>query len=271
MALGAAELALLESAVAENPGSRLFMRLAQAYLDAGRLGQARKTLEQGLALHPDEVEGLRLLAQVLHGQGEDSLALVQLHRAVAVMSRHAGLYNDLAELLSGQGRGQEARQARRLAQDLTLDLASASAQPAPSADQLGEDALSQDTPTLAEIYAAQGLNDRAAEIYRRLLAAEPGNPQLARRLAQLEGWPPQASQAAPASQADILGHLEALQGAALARAGGGQPRAGSDLLAGLEALKNAALARAGGGDQQSLLARLEALQSSALARAAAGA
>jgi hypothetical protein len=47
------------------------------------------------------------------------------------------------------------------------------------------------TETLAEIYASQGLYDRAAAVYRRLIAQHPADDRLHARLADLEsatGW-----------------------------------------------------------------------------------
>lgn len=43
-----------------------------------------------------------------------------------------------------------------------------------------------ETETMARLYLSQGLADRAAEIYRKLLAREPENAQLAARLAEAE-------------------------------------------------------------------------------------
>jgi len=40
--------------------------------------------------------------------------------------------------------------------------------------------------TLAELYYRQGLADRAIEVYRQLLAAEPGNDKVRDRVAQIE-------------------------------------------------------------------------------------
>ena len=238
---GAAELALLETAVAENPGSRLFLRLARAYLEASRLGQAGQALERGLSLQPWDVEGRQLLAEVLIRQGDEAGALAQLSQAAAGLTRHAGLYQALAGLLMGLGRDQEAMVAQRLARDLQTafagprDLAAAPASHAPASP----DAAVQDTPTLAEIYAAQELHHKAAEIYRRLLALEPDNQQFARRLAELEN--PPAANLVPGPDQQVLGHLEALTGAALSRRLGGD---GQALLERLEAMRLAALDRA---------------------------
>lgn len=42
------------------------------------------------------------------------------------------------------------------------------------------------TATLAELYVSQGFTDKAVEIYRRIVAADPGNQEAAGRLAELE-------------------------------------------------------------------------------------
>ncbi len=42
------------------------------------------------------------------------------------------------------------------------------------------------TGTLAEIYAQQGLYDRALEIYRRMERRRPDDPEIARRIAAIE-------------------------------------------------------------------------------------
>jgi hypothetical protein len=46
--------------------------------------------------------------------------------------------------------------------------------------------VEHDTETMARLYFEQGHEDRAAEIYRRLLAADPSNPRLEKRLADAE-------------------------------------------------------------------------------------
>lgn len=43
------------------------------------------------------------------------------------------------------------------------------------------------TSTMAELYLQQGFNDKALEIFHKLLANDPGNAQLRSRIAELEG------------------------------------------------------------------------------------
>lgn len=42
------------------------------------------------------------------------------------------------------------------------------------------------TETLADLYRSQGFNDRAAEVYRTLLERKPGDPEVERKLAEVE-------------------------------------------------------------------------------------
>ena len=72
--------------------------------------------------------------------------------------------------------------------------------------------------TLAELYLRQGLVDRAVEVYRQVLAGEPGNERARSRLAELESAKPVDPRAARrlALEQTIAG-LETLLGALRAR------------------------------------------------------
>ena len=59
-----------------------------------------------------------------------------------------------------------------------------------------EDSPELATRTMAELFVRQGLSDRAVKIYERLAAADPGNEDLARRLAELKDGPSPAESAA---------------------------------------------------------------------------
>ncbi|GEM_PF-5422465 len=207
-ALSPSELFLLETWVGDNPGSRQFLRLARAYLDLGRLEDAGQVLSRGLTLNPREIAARQLWAQALVGLGRPEAALEQLLLAARELSGHAGVYEQLAALLAGQGREAEAAQASALARDLARGFAAA--EPAASAP-----AASPDTVTLAEIYAGQGLTAQAAAIYRRLLAKNPQDPDLRRRLQELE--PGQGAAPRPAGADALLAQLGALAGAARER------------------------------------------------------
>jgi hypothetical protein len=62
-----------------------------------------------------------------------------------------------------------------------------------AAPPLGNAGAPGETPfsssTLAELYLKQGLVERAADVYRQLLAKEPGNDRARSRLAEIERAP----------------------------------------------------------------------------------
>ena len=122
MAEREAELFLLEAWVADNPGSRLFLKLAQAYRQAGRLEDAAAVLERGLVMHPAMVEARQLLAELLRAMGDDEGALNQLMAAAAELCRHTQVFNGLAELWEAKGQGAQARKAREVGRALSQDL-----------------------------------------------------------------------------------------------------------------------------------------------------
>jgi tetratricopeptide (TPR) repeat protein len=77
---------------------------------------------------------------------------------------------------------------------------------APSAGTPGPEMV---TETMAELYASQGLHDRAAEVYRELIRTRGDDPALRRRLAELEAGSP-AGPGEPVEEApDWLAEIEA--------------------------------------------------------------
>lgn len=200
-----AEVFMLEAWVADNPGSRLFLKLAKAYRDQGRAQEAVEVLQKGLLIRPNEIEARHLLAGILRGQGDDEGALAQLTQAAQEIARHAGVFEQLAGIWDKKGRADEAAWAQGLAQALV-----------PPSDETPEPpaALSQDTVTMAEIYAEQGHLDQAAAIYRKLVAKSPGDAELAARLAELSAGRPPAPPSGAAPSDRVTSRLMALQAAA---------------------------------------------------------
>lgn len=207
-----AELFLLEAWVDDNPGSRLFLKLARAYHQDGRLAEAEEVLQKGLVLHPSEIEARELLARVMEDQGNQEGALTQLTLAAREIGRHAVVYERLAGIWELRGMISEAEQARQLAKGLSLDPAQAT---------LSD--LGQDTVTMAEIYAEQGHLEQAAAIYRKILAKKPGDTEIKNRLDQLTSAepspaPPSAPEPVPPpAQEPVTSRLEALKQAAQKR------------------------------------------------------
>lgn len=190
-----AELTLLEAWVAADPGSRLYLRLGQAYLGAGRLEEAAAVLRRGLTVHPEDLAGRQFLAQALLDLGRSDEALGELLEADRALRDFAGLYTALAGLHQSLGQDAQARRAGELARLLGEVLP---ADPGASDEPSLQPSLFQApaTATLARIYAAQGLTQQAEEVYRRLGQGNQDAPT------QPELPPEPASQAEPAPQAE---------------------------------------------------------------------
>lgn len=116
--LSSTELLLLESWVADNPGSRQFLRLAQAYVERERDEEAAEVLERGLVMNPDLLQARWMLGRVLERIGDQGGAVRQLESAARQITRQAGLFSDLARLLRKQGRESEARKSLDIADAL---------------------------------------------------------------------------------------------------------------------------------------------------------
>lgn len=186
------ELFMLENWVAENPGSRQFLRLAQIYLELGRLEEAISLLRRGLVLNPAMVQARDLLAQALERSGDGAGAAAQLLAAVDTLRERAAFLPRLATLLDGLGRTDDAEWVRYLGEVLSQGLIG---------DQPGQDR--------AALRAAAGeMEDQAAMRYRSLLG---GAANLS---------PPGA--AASFDRGQALARLETLERAARRRATGNQ-------------------------------------------------
>lgn len=78
------------------------------YLGQGNTETAERLLHELLALHPQDVQGMRLLALILQAQGRSDEAIATLHRAIALAPEAAHLHADLGALLRSIARPQEA-------------------------------------------------------------------------------------------------------------------------------------------------------------------
>jgi tetratricopeptide (TPR) repeat protein len=201
------ELFLLEAWVADNPGSQLYLKLARLFKERNRFDQAVEVLQRGLVIHPGDVEARGLLAEVLELKGDIPGALGQLKIAASAIKQHSRIFQRLTQLLEAQGEEKQATSARKIAVALAEEAGfdKVPTEPAPP---------SEDTATMAEIYAGQGHTEQAAAIYQRILAGDPSRDDIRQRLNELTGPAPLPS----ASQAAV-DRLNAFKKAALSRLG----------------------------------------------------
>lgn len=97
------ETKIYEERLALNPDSLLFARLAQAYLDAGRLDEALQTARQGVAKFPAFVAGQRVLALACNAKGLAGECREALERVVAAIPEDAESQKLLGRQLMDDG------------------------------------------------------------------------------------------------------------------------------------------------------------------------
>ena len=150
----------LAARLAARPGSVLFVPLAEAYRQAGRLSEAEAVLRRGLADRPEHHTARVALARVLVERGEEGSARPELERVLDAVPDNL-LAARLLDQIGAAGPVAESAGAARVPEE-----------PAPApADRLS-------SLTLAELYLQQGDREAALSVYRDVAAREAGNPGL---------------------------------------------------------------------------------------------
>lgn len=85
-----------QSALALEPTKERLASAAQAFA-RGQIEEAEKICRQVLKEHPDDIDGLRLLASIANKMEQRDDAIVLLERAVELKPKFAGAWGDLAE------------------------------------------------------------------------------------------------------------------------------------------------------------------------------
>ncbi len=110
----AGAIALLEEFTAEAPEDRnASAYLAQAYLQAGRPADARRTAEAALTAEPDNLLVLRVLARIQESEGELDQALATLARVVAIDPHDVPTWHKKGRLETSSGRREAALESLR--------------------------------------------------------------------------------------------------------------------------------------------------------------
>ena len=208
------QIAHFENRLAADPGSRVFLPLADLYRRAGRLDDARRILERGLDRHPAFVTARAALGLVLSQLGEASAAREQLAAVVArdpdnllalrLLARLAGEAQRWTEacehferLLRLEPENREVRDGLRAARGRLDEAPAHRADDGAAASDLGpmtprsvaataSGNAGFETPTLAELYLRQGHPGKARVIVERILAQDPGREDARQVLARIE-------------------------------------------------------------------------------------
>ncbi len=184
---------LLEKILRGNPSLHTLCIALQELL---KQGETRTVIKEGTkALHhaPDHVPLLLLLSEAYTRAGFLGLAEQTLDKAGAKVREMGRSFKLQAQLYLSQERKEEASAALKTYLALhpddqeakeILDGLTPREEPAPELEPEAEEPPLA-TPTLAEIYYQQGELHEAIRIYEEVLAREPENAELARRLAEL--------------------------------------------------------------------------------------
>lgn len=154
--------------------------LARAYMESGETDRAEAEFHRVLELSPENLRARMHLGQICEAQGrrreamghyEAALEIVPLNREVRASLTKLQALISPPEPSVPTVKGIDA-----------LELAESGARPGPVVP--GENPFA--TETLGDLYASQGLTNRAASIYRRLLDDKPLNETIRKKLAALD-------------------------------------------------------------------------------------
>jgi tetratricopeptide (TPR) repeat protein len=194
--------------VAKDPSSTAFVPLAEAYRQIGLLDDALEAARLGTRMLTHFSPGFSTMGRILGQMGRIDEAMSAYARALSIDPQSQSALVGLARLHLIRGERDLARNILKQAEGfhpddekiadmlVALDLPrpwkdirqASQAQEPPSRKEVlpAEPAEPIPTATLAEIYAQQGLLDKAARVYEDILRQNPDNAKVRERLLQLQ-------------------------------------------------------------------------------------
>ena len=226
------DIKALEKHMAQYPDSYLFARLAEVSLELNLLDDALHIARQGVKKYPLFAAGQRAMAMVCEAKGLTEERREALEALVAVLPDDINAQKELAKLYVACGDQKAAFVAYQVAlefhpddtecaealrslkqtfdagviieltdEDIWIEEKAEQTSASSVFPEYDPDPLS--TVTLAELYVKQGFVPKALEIYRSLRDADPLNPQITSRIAELESMEV-LSETPEAVNADII-------------------------------------------------------------------
>ena len=181
----------LERRLERDPSSAAFFPLASLLWEKGEARRAEELLENGLLVHPDYAAAGVLLGEILLARGEREEAARRLEKALEITPWNIAGRRLLAARHREKGDEAAAREALRAVEMFEADEAAVqsamggSGEDAASAGAPEDEPAPVPTPSLAELYLAQGHPEKAAGIYEWLLASGSPNAEWEDRLAAI--------------------------------------------------------------------------------------
>jgi predicted Zn-dependent protease len=184
------EVELYRQMLSKDPGSQAFVHLAEALFEQNRYAEAIDTCLNGLRLHPHDLRVRVILGLSYLRTDNLDWAESELLRAREILETNMVTYQGLAELYERRGETEKSLLYRKVYEELrspgtvTTSRLERVPETEPKMEPVNEAEVA--TVTMAELYAKQGHLDKAAAVYRRILSASPGAPEVEERLAELE-------------------------------------------------------------------------------------
>ncbi len=222
------KIAAYTEILVKDPSSTIFVSLAETYRKMGMFDDARQIISKGLALHSDFCPAYIVLARVL-------CQLQDLDGSVAAFAQALELDEENLAALVGYARVQILLDEEEAARELLLKARQLSpadpvinklllslseetefVEESPDEEQQPVDEMADNpavlvSSTLAELYLAQGLTEKALDLFQRLSAQNPDDLTLRRRVKELAGQLQNSDQdVAVPEEEDSVFHEEAV-------------------------------------------------------------
>lgn len=187
------ELEVYQQMMSKDPSSQVFVYLAEALWEREMYEEAIEICTNGLRLRPHDLRARVILGLSYLRTGALDNAETELLKAKEMLEINTVIYRNLAELYDKKGDSEQAFHYQKLFEAIHPSAAAGvEAEAAEAAvesmaeEPLPEDAEMMDTITLAELYEQQGHEDKAIEVYRKILETSPEAEEVKKRLAELE-------------------------------------------------------------------------------------
>ncbi len=184
-----------QAKLARDPRSLVFAQLADAYRKEGMLEEAVQICEEGLRHHPNYASAYLVLGRACEEKGDLVAASEAFQRVLELDSENVLAHRFLGQIAEARNEVPTALEAYRAAlvlhpfdKEIRAAVERLEAQAGPEVTSSSPDIRDEEpsghepepvaTETLADLYAAQGHHDRAAEIYTSLLAEAPDRHDL---------------------------------------------------------------------------------------------
>lgn len=157
--------------------------LGKIYYDRWLIEQAKREFQTVVELAPDNLAACKMLVQILKSEEAYGKALELLRTAAAYHTHDPSIMAELREIedsLTIANRKEREFQFAR--ESIKTALESKSAEELESS--VGKQEKELYTETIADIYTAQGLHEKACRVLEAMLEKDPGNDAVRKKLAQ---------------------------------------------------------------------------------------